>query len=93
MLLIPYIKRAIHHQYCDLQSLVKAEKDKVRHLSAICSEDFKHKISEEQNCPKSTRNELLYMCQSQLDAIRRMYHELRERKEALQNVEDPHMRA
>ncbi|KRY04368.1 hypothetical protein T12_11721, partial [Trichinella patagoniensis] len=36
---------------------------------------------------------LLNLCQSQFGAIRRMYHELREKKEALQNVEDPHMRA
>ncbi|KAL1238113.1 GTP-binding protein [Trichinella spiralis] len=56
-------------------------------------EDFKRKSSEEQNCPKSTRTELLNLGQSQFGAIRRMYHELREKEAALQNVEDPHMRA
>ncbi|KRZ81072.1 hypothetical protein T08_8709, partial [Trichinella sp. T8] len=59
----------------------------------MCTEDFKPKSSEEQNCPKSTRTELLNLCQSKLGAVRRMYHELQEGKEALQNVEDPHMRA
>ncbi|KRY25854.1 hypothetical protein T01_11719 [Trichinella spiralis] len=55
--------------------------------------DFKHKSSEGQNCTKSTRTELLNLCQSQFGAIRRMYHELREKEAALQNVEDPNMRA
>ncbi|KRY26885.1 hypothetical protein T03_13171, partial [Trichinella britovi] len=36
---------------------------------------------------------LLNLCQSKLGAVRRMHHELQEKKEALQNVEDPHMRA
>ncbi|KRX30888.1 hypothetical protein T09_931, partial [Trichinella sp. T9] len=35
---------------------------------------------------------LLNLCQSQFCSIRRIYHELREKEEALQNVEDPHMR-
>ncbi|KRY25807.1 hypothetical protein T01_13853 [Trichinella spiralis] len=55
--------------------------------------DFKHKSSEGQNCTKSTRTELLNLCQSQFGAIRRMYHELREKEAALQNVEDLNMRA
>ncbi|KRY24972.1 hypothetical protein T01_2877 [Trichinella spiralis] len=38
-------------------------------------EDFKQKSNEEQNCPKSTRIELLNLCQSQFGSIRRMYHE------------------
>ncbi|XP_003371569.1 ubiquitin-conjugating enzyme E2 1 [Trichinella spiralis] len=42
---------------------------------------------------KSTRTELLNLCQSQFGAIRRMYHELREKDAVLQNVEDPNMRA
>ncbi|KRX12314.1 hypothetical protein T07_14405, partial [Trichinella nelsoni] len=41
--------------------------------------------SEEQNCPKSTHTEFLKLCQSQFGSIRRMYHELREKEEALQN--------
>ncbi|KRZ58968.1 hypothetical protein T02_12482 [Trichinella nativa] len=59
----------------------------------ICPKDFKRKSSEEQNCPKSTSTQLLNLCQSQFCSIRRIYHELREKEEALQNVEDPHMRA
>ncbi|KRZ81853.1 hypothetical protein T08_10015, partial [Trichinella sp. T8] len=59
----------------------------------ICPEDFKRKGSEEQNCPKSTSTQLLNLCQSQFSSIRRIYHELREKEEALQNVEDPHIRA
>ncbi|KRY05973.1 hypothetical protein T12_595, partial [Trichinella patagoniensis] len=59
----------------------------------ICPEDFKRKSSEEQNCPKSTSTQLLNLCQSQFGSIRRIYHELREKEEVLQNVEDPHMRA
>ncbi|XP_003372200.1 hypothetical protein Tsp_11225 [Trichinella spiralis] len=55
--------------------------------------DFKHKSSEGQNCTKSTRTELLNLCQSQFGGIRRMYHELREKEAALQNVEDLNMRA
>ncbi|XP_003366151.1 conserved hypothetical protein [Trichinella spiralis] len=39
------------------------------------------KSNEEQNCPKSTRTELLNLCQSQFGSIRRMYHELREKEE------------
>ncbi|XP_003366386.1 putative eukaryotic translation initiation factor 4 gamma 3 [Trichinella spiralis] len=42
---------------------------------------------------KSTRTELLNLCQSQFGAIRRMYHELREKDAVLQNVDDPNMRA
>ncbi|XP_003366613.1 conserved hypothetical protein [Trichinella spiralis] len=56
-------------------------------------ENFKRKSSEEQNCPKSTRTEFLNLCQSQFGAIRRMYHELREKDAVSQNVEDPNMRA
>ncbi|XP_003367579.1 conserved hypothetical protein [Trichinella spiralis] len=75
------------------------QKAKNRALAAVVitsyetHDDFKHKSSGEQNCTKSTRTELLNLCQSQFGAIRRMYHELREKEEALQNVEDPHMRA
>ncbi|KRY27063.1 hypothetical protein T03_9137 [Trichinella britovi] len=61
--------------------------------NVICPEDFKRKGSEEQNCPKSTSTQLLNLCQSQFCSIRRIYHELREKEETLQNVEDPHMRA
>ncbi|KRY02279.1 hypothetical protein T01_13714, partial [Trichinella spiralis] len=35
----------------------------------------------------------LNLCQSLFGAIRRMYHELREKEAVLQNVEDPNMRA
>ncbi|XP_003365983.1 putative archaea-specific Superfamily II helicase [Trichinella spiralis] len=41
---------------------------------------------------KSTRTELLNLCQSLFGAIRRMYHELREKDAVLQNVEDPNIR-
>ncbi|KRX51627.1 hypothetical protein T09_778 [Trichinella sp. T9] len=59
----------------------------------ICPEDFKRKGSEEQNCPKSTSTQLLNLCQSQFCSIRRIYHELREKEQALENVEHPHLRA
>ncbi|KRZ49763.1 hypothetical protein T02_8354 [Trichinella nativa] len=55
-------------------------------------EDFKRKSSEEQNWPKSTRTELLNLRQSQFCSIHRIYHELREKQEALQNVKDPKVR-
>ncbi|KRX66652.1 hypothetical protein T06_3626, partial [Trichinella sp. T6] len=58
-----------------------------------CPEDFKRKGSEEQNCPKSTSTQLLNLCQSQFCSIHRIYHELREKEEALENVEHPHLRA
>ncbi|KRX20706.1 hypothetical protein T07_14074 [Trichinella nelsoni] len=49
--------------------------------------------SEEQNCPKSTHTEFRNLCQSQFTSIRRMYHELPEKEEALRNVEDLNTRA
>ncbi|KRY26350.1 hypothetical protein T01_5801, partial [Trichinella spiralis] len=64
-----------------------------KRLRGICSDDFKRKSSEEQNCSKSTRTELLNLCHSLFVAFRRVYHELLEKDAALQNVEDPHMRA
>ncbi|KRX30885.1 hypothetical protein T09_14496, partial [Trichinella sp. T9] len=36
---------------------------------------------------------LLNLCQSQFCSIRRIYHELREKEQALENVEHPHLRA
>ncbi|KRY37577.1 Eukaryotic translation initiation factor 4 gamma 3 [Trichinella spiralis] len=60
----------------------------------ICSEDFRQTSNDEQkNCPKSTRTELLNLCQSQFGSIRRVYSELRQRGEALRRVEDPSTRA
>ncbi|KRY13387.1 Eukaryotic translation initiation factor 4 gamma 3, partial [Trichinella patagoniensis] len=65
----------------------------VRLCCRICSEDFKQKSSQEQkSCPKSTRTELLNLCQSQFSSIRRVHCELWERKEALKRVKDPNMR-
>ncbi|KRY41274.1 hypothetical protein T03_14207 [Trichinella britovi] len=37
--------------------------------------------------------EFLNLCQSQFVAFHGVYHELLEKEAALQNVEDPHMRA
>ncbi|KRX80703.1 Eukaryotic translation initiation factor 4 gamma 3 [Trichinella sp. T6] len=60
----------------------------------ICSEDFKKKTSEEQkSCPKSTRTELLNLCQSQFCSIHRVHSELEERKKLLKRVKDPKVRA
>ncbi|KRY44526.1 hypothetical protein T03_10054 [Trichinella britovi] len=86
MLLIAYIKRAIQHQYCDRTS----EIDNIGIIEKC--EDFKRESSEEQNWPKITRTELLNLRQSHFCSIRRIYHELREKEEALQNVKDPNVR-
>ncbi|KRZ43645.1 Eukaryotic translation initiation factor 4 gamma 3, partial [Trichinella pseudospiralis] len=59
----------------------------------ICNENLESKNSEEQDCAKSTRAELLNLCQSQFGAIRRLYKELWRKQAALQEVEDPKRRA
>ncbi|KRX12236.1 hypothetical protein T07_15074, partial [Trichinella nelsoni] len=75
------------------------QKAKNRALAAVVitsyetPDDFQHKSSEEQNCSKSTRTELLNLCQSQFGAIHRIYYELQEKEAESQNLQDPHMRA
>ncbi|KRZ15130.1 Eukaryotic translation initiation factor 4 gamma 3, partial [Trichinella zimbabwensis] len=58
----------------------------------ICIENFDNKGSGEQDCAKSTRAELLNLCQSQFGSIRRLYKELWGKQAALQEVEDPQRR-
>ncbi|KRX20692.1 hypothetical protein T07_4214 [Trichinella nelsoni] len=86
-------------EYMKLNAASTIQKAKNRALAAVVitsyetPDDFQHKSSEEQNCSKSSRTELLNLCQSQFGAIHRIYYELREKEAALQNLQDPHMRA
>ncbi|KRY25611.1 hypothetical protein T01_10919, partial [Trichinella spiralis] len=57
------------HEYVKLNAASTIQKAKNRALATVT---FKRKSSEEQNYPKSTRTELLNLCQSQFAAIRRM---------------------
>ncbi|KRZ72152.1 Eukaryotic translation initiation factor 4 gamma 3, partial [Trichinella papuae] len=59
----------------------------------ICNDDVDSKSIGEQDCAKSTRAELLNLCQSQFGSIRRLYKELWGKQAALQEVEDPQRRA